>query len=467
MRIKIIVVCLIFFTSRAVAITVPELVENMLSNHPLQYQMAEGAYQKEQSISKARAAFDPTFSQQTQFRPGGYYDGRFANQQWQSPLRAINGHWYSEYRIADGSFPVYEQQYDTLSGGEVAVGISVPLLRDRSVDSRIVSVENARLDAREWQATQQLTINALLYEGIIHYLSWLEAHVALAAVRDLTTALEQQVESVKVQIAKGDVPRLAMTELQQSVLSLKSREIELKFRRSSSAQALSYYWRDSNGVPVVPELSERQSVNLSLNFEWPFSITTDSELANLRASVREHPVLKQFAAAKVQLQNTIRLSKNALKPRLDLKAEIARDMGAGPTSLDSTESKLALSFTYPIGNTRAKAERAIAASEFRELAFEARLAGEQLIQQFDLAVLALKEARQSLELATEAERVVRELSEGERQRFAAGDTDWFALNARENKLAEAVMKRLKLQFTVHRKELHIYRITSLISERFN
>lgn len=466
MRIKIIVVCLIFLSSRVMAITVPELVENMLSNHPLQYQMAEGAYQKEQSISKARAAFDPTFSQQTQFRPGGYYDGRVANQRWQSPLRAINGHWYSEYRIADGSFPVYEQQYETLSGGEVAVGISVPLLRDRSVDARIVSVEKARLNAREWQATQQLATNALLYEGISYYLSWLEAHVALTAIRDLTTALEQQVERVMVQVAKGDVPRLALTELQQSVLSLKSRKIELKFRRTSSAQALSYYWRDSNGAPVIPELPDNHSADLSLNFDWPFSITTDSELASLRANVKEHPVLQQFDAAKDQLQNTIRLSRNDLKPRLDLKAEIARDMGAGPTSLDSTESKLALSFTYPIGNTRAKAERAIAASEFRELSFEERLAGEQLMQQFELAVLALKEARQSFELATEAERLARELSKGERQRFAAGDTDWFALNARENTLAEAVMKKLQLQFNVHRKELYIYRITALISERF-
>ena len=88
------------------------------------------------------------------------------------------------------------------------------------------------------------------------------------------------------------------------------------------------------------------------------------------------------------------------------------------------------------------------------------------MQQFELAVLALKEARQSLELATEAERVARELSKGERQRFAAGDTDWFALNARENALVEAVMKKLQLQFNVHRKELYIYRITALISERF-
>lgn len=442
------------FTARAVAVA--ELINSILMYHPLQQQLDEGELQQYQKVMAANAAFDPVFRQQTQLRPGGYYDGAFASQQMRTPLSSVNGYWYSEYRIADGRFPVYEQQYATLGAGEVAVGVEIPLWRDRATDSRRLAVANTRLDTREFAAARQLQSNRLVYDGVSTYLTWQETTAAMQVINALEGAMQQLLDGVKRQVARGDAPQVALTEVSQSLLELEARTVSLRYQQRVAARTLSYFWRDPNGQPQLPDSLHANGHNNGVLHRWPFALPGPDALADLTNALAQHPVLQKYDAQLQRLRNEQQLARNALKPRLDLKAEVARDVGGGPLSLHGTESKLAVTFSYPLGNTKAKSDRAIAASKLRQTRIERSLAQEQLSQQFEIAIMEYQRARQALTLARQTEAGAQTLADAEFTRYAAGDTDWFTLNAQENKRVESALRTVYAQFSVYRSELTLH-----------
>ena len=162
------------------------------------------------------------------------------------------------------------------------------------------------------------------------------------------------------------------------------------------------------------------------------------------------------------VQNKQVLAKNALLPKLDLKASLARDIGSGPNSLDGTESKVALAFSYPLGNRKAKAEQVKLVSKGRELEHKYVSSKQSIEQAFEKAYEYWVQAKEIASLQQQNAELAKLLSSMELQRFDAGDSDMFTLNARASNEIKAQMKAIETNVDLLNAELMLYRVVAAL-----
>ncbi|WP_338456799.1 TolC family protein [uncultured Alteromonas sp.] len=436
--------------------TVTELIESMQYHHPYTQAIAEGEIQSGADIDIALSEFDPFIEQQTSSRVSGYYDGLALQQRAIKPLQSLNASVYTEYRVSDGDFPVYEQEYETLSGGEASVGISLSLLKNREVDKRRVGVRNARLAAQQWQSEAQDLLNSFLHKGLTEYLLWYESALQVISVESLLSRAAERERALSTRVEKGDLARATLTEFKANILEQRLLVAKLKQKRNAHARTLSYYWRDTQGemIPIT-------ETNLSADIHWPFSVST-SQISQLRKQITQHPQLALLRMSKTVVQNKQVLAKNALLPKLDLKASLARDIGSGPNSLDGTESKVALAFSYPLGNRKAKAEQVKLVSKGRELEHKYVSSKQSIEQAFEKAYEYWVQAKEIASLQQQNAELAKLLSSMELQRFDAGDSDMFTLNARASNEIKAQMKAIETNVDLLNAELMLYRVVAAL-----
>lgn len=438
--------------------TVPSLLNSMQQYHPYVSVLSEKNNQLVYGLDSAQSEFDPRIEQDISGRLAGYYDGSAAAQRFVKPLGNMNASLISEYRVATGDFPVYEEQYNTLSGGEASIGVALSLLKDRSIDKRRVGVRNARLAIKQYQAELLLGMNAFLYKGLSHYLKWYEVSLKAIAVESLLGTLTERRKGLETRVERGDLAKVTLTEFKAIILEQQLVLSQLQQAQRTAAQALAFYWRNSAGDAQVIA----NDAAVPADIEWPFSIT-HLQAARLREAINNHPSLAVIRTEQSVAQNKYRLAENQLLPKLDLKALVAKDMGSGPQSLAPTEGKVGLTFSYTLGNRKAKAEQATMSSKLKVLEYEMRLAKDQLSQQFEQAYAYWQQANEVLELQKENAELAVTLSALERKRFDAGDSDMFKLNARESGVLKAKLKAIEAQIDLLLAELRLYKAVVAIS----
>lgn len=191
--------------AKASSPTITELMASLSAHHPKIMELEAQGLQRQFARDAASAAFDVQLEQDSMVRASGYYDGFMLTQRVVKPLPYGNTKLKAEYRYADGQFPVYEAELDTLSGGEASLGIGMSLLRDRDVDKKRMAISDAEITINEWQATQEAIKNQLYYNGIVSYLAWYEAHLALNVYESLVTTTRARRKAIATRVDAGDL----------------------------------------------------------------------------------------------------------------------------------------------------------------------------------------------------------------------------------------------------------------------
>lgn len=438
-------------SATAKTLSVPQLVQNIQRAHPYIAAMEEKGLQRRLALTQQESVFDPTIEQTTSARVSGYYDGAFAEQRYIQPLQTMNARLYSEYRLADGDFPVYEEAYRTLSGGEASLGVALSLLRDREIDKRRLGVSNARLAITQWQSEFAGSVNETLYKGVSHYLYWFETALQLHSVAELLEATESRQLAYEVRVEQGDLAESDLVEFQANMLQQRLLLSNLKQKLLATQLDLGFYLRNERGEMVLVDDLAASSRDIA----WPYAVTQTKVMA-LRKKLASHPALVQIQQDIRMLQNKQMLADNALLPKLDIKASLGRDIGSGPASLEGTESKLGLQFSFPLGNRAARAEVASLGSKYNELSYKRQLISDRIRQAFDKAYRNWQQAREIATLQRDNADLAMRLYDMERQRYEMGDSDMFVLNARESARIKAHMSRIKADVDVYMAELALH-----------
>lgn len=436
--------------------TIEALVDSMVNYHPYVQAINEGNYQAIAELEIARSSFDPFIEQKTKSRVSGYYDGTNLTQRFTNPIEDFNASVFGEYRIAAGDFPSYEGYYDTLSAGEASVGVAMSLLQNREIDKRRTELRNAGLANSQWQALATSLINDFVYKGVSEYIAWYESALQIQAVTELLKTAYERERALVTRVEKGDLANIVLTEFKANLLQQRLTLAELKQKRDTHAQMLSFYWRSPNGDMLAIN-GEQPPTDLS----WPFWIG-NSQLVTLRNALRSHPELDVMKLEQQVVENKVALADNALLPKLDLTASIARDVGTGSETLEGTETKVGLSFSYPLGNRKAKAERAQLQSKERELSYKLTSTQQAIVQRFEQALIYWAQAKDIVSLQSENAALAKTLSKVERTRFDAGDSDMFVLNARAQNEIKAKIKEIKAKVDLLKAELMLYREAAML-----
>ncbi|MEM9667631.1 MAG: TolC family protein [Pseudomonadota bacterium] len=393
----------------------------------------------------AEGAFDLVFNADGFDRVTGFWTGSVLNTEVSQNLRPFNAQVFGGYRVSDGTFPIYEDINFTNTGGEFKVGALFSLLRNRDIDQRRFRVEDARLATSQASLEVTLTQVGVQLQALNAYWLWLATGRELLIYRDLLEIAQERAAGLEEQVRRGAQPDIAVTENLQNIIRREILVAEAERNFTVASNGLSFFLRTPTGDLVIPRIDRLPHRDL---FE---DLQTLDHFAGTDASevLARRPELRSLRVAIERARNRVSLGENDLRPNLDLNVEVSRDVGAiaeGGESRDSTDTIIGFRFSVPLQRRDARgrlqrAEAELRAAKLRERRTEDQISIElgNILTNFDasvrLANLALSEVEQA-ELMVDAEQ----------RRFALGASDFFLVNVREERAADARIRATRAEF---------------------
>lgn len=387
----------------------------------------------------ANGAFDTVFEAEGRSRALGYYDGTVASASATRPLSDNGGYVYGGYRVTRGDFPVYENQNYTNRLGEVKVGALYALLRDRLVDERRTRRTLAAGDIDIAQFERQAVAIGVQRRAIDAYQNWVAAGLRLRAYRDLLALSESRRGGLARQVQLGARPEILLAENDQNLVRRRALVVRAEGDFDAAANALSLYFRDAAGEPVLVG-SER--------------LPSDAEaLAGVAAVARDNfeqqrPDLQVLLARIDQGSARLALAQNELRPRFDLRGEMGKDIGpvglGGPTRTP-LEAAVGFRFSMPLQNRAAKGRIVEARAEMDALAARSRFLRDQITVEVEGISIGVGAAEKLATIAEQERQLAERLAAAERRRFELGSSDFFLVNQREETANDARVRLIDAQ----------------------
>lgn len=422
--------------------TLQQVIDSSLRHLPRILAAQSNVDGRQALVTAAEGAFDPRIDGSLGGKLGGYYDGHGGDAGFVQDFPLFNARAFAGYRIADGSFPVYENGDLTLSGGEARAGIGVSLWRDRDIDEQRAGVLDSQLELLA--TTQELNAVKLdLLETVyVAYARWLMSARLLAAYEELLQLAEQRGVALATQVASGAAAEILQVENDQAILQRRALVVDAQRQLDMAAQQLALYLRDADGAmqpPVYDETLDLPPEQAAL-FTRPIPELVDAVL-------QQRPEIRKLEVAREQAGLDERLALNSMQPKVDLEYYASRDIGRGPVNLVGTDNVAKLSFSVPLRTRTASGKAAAARAEMDSIDHTLRQLQDQLGLDIRQALVNLDATRELERLAQAELEVSSRLAEAEAQRFTAGISDFFLLNIRERQVGEAQLRRIQAQLT--------------------
>lgn len=419
----------------AQAVTAPPLtLEEVLrssarSSPQIVEALARGRQAQGRALS-AEGAFDTVFDVDARQRASGYYNGSVVEARTTRPLGGNGGYLYGGYRLSRGDFPIYEDQAYTNRLGEVKVGALYALLRDRLIDERRTRRTLAAGDTDIARFEAEAVAIGVQRRAIDAYQSWVAAGLRLRAYRDLLGLAESRRGAIGRQVELGARPEILITENEQNLIRRRALVVRAEQEFESAANSLSLYYRDDGGQPVLVG-AER----------LPANVTALAGVRIVRSGPNfARPDVQTLVARVEQATTRLALAQNDLRPRLDLRGEVGKDLGReglGGLSRTPLEAAVGVRFSVPLQNRVAKGRIAEVRAEIDALEARSRFLREQIAIEVQGINIAVHGAVRLAEAADQERALADRLAAAERRRFELGSSDFFLVNQREETANDA------------------------------
>lgn len=388
----------------------------------------------------AEGAFDLLFEGDAQSRLLGYYDGTVAEARATRPLANNGGALYGGYRVSRGTFPVYEDKSFTNRLGEVKVGAVFSLMRDRLIDERRGRLGLAGGDIQLARLEREMIAIGVQRRAIDAYQAWVVAGLRMQVYRDLLSLATERQASIERQIQLGARPDILGTENRQNIVRRQTLLVRAEQDLAAAANALSFYLRDPSGERVVPS-PDRLPAKLP-DLRLPL-------LGPDLAQRIERPDLEAILVRLDQVEVKRLLAENELRPRLDVRAEAAKDIGPiglGGPNRTPAEGIVGVRFSLPLERRSARGKIAEAAAEADSLRYRRKLIEDQILVEVNGLAIQATTADRLVALAADETALADRMAAAERRRFQLGASDFLVVNLREESAADARLRQLDAEF---------------------
>ncbi|SFJ06638.1 Outer membrane efflux protein [Sphingomonas sp. NFR04] len=432
--------CALVFAVPAAAqgpLTLDQVLRSSAQNAPQIIEALAKQRQAEGKALSAEGAFDVVFDVDAQARPFGYYDGSVVEAKASRALDANGGGLYAGYRVSRGKFPVYEDKAYTNQLGEFKVGAVFSLLRDRVTDERRTRLRLADQDVDVARLEREMVAIGVQRRAMGAYQAWAIAGLRLKAYRDLLALSEKRRSQLARQVQLGARPQILITENDQNLARRRSLVAQAEQKLAETANALSFFWRDANGAPLVPETEQLPDALPEL------------AIAPRKAGPILRPDLKTVLVRMDQSLARLDLAENDLKPRLDARAELGKDVGAiglGGPSRTPAEAIVGVKFSVPLERRSARGRIAEAKAEIDGLRTRHRMLEEQIAIEVKGIAIGIEGADKVADLAAQEAELAGKMAVAEQRRFDMGASDFFLINQREESATDARLRALDARY---------------------
>jgi len=424
----------------------PLLPDEVLRSSALTFPRILESFEREAAARadqlSADGAFDLMLDAEYYDRFTGTFSGGFGEVKATQPLAPLGGEVFGSYRVSDGRFPIYENIFNTNEFGELKVGALFSLLRDRRIDQRRFALEDTRLAASQARLDVLLVQLNVQFEALRAYWRWVAAGEEIRVYEELLEIAEARAIGLERQVRLGAQPRIALTENEQNIIRRKTLLEEARRDFLTAANSLSFYLRDEAGVLVVPtraQLPGQEMLAVLPDIQTLLAMRRDDIL-------EQRPELRNFRLMIERAQNRVALRQNALKPRLDFSVELSRDFGPigdGGSTFDSTDTVVGVTFKVPLQRREARGRLRRAEAELREMELREQRTADQIEVELDNILTNLNAALRLAQLADDEVEQATTMVEAERRRFRLGAGDFFLVNLREERAADAQIRAIR------------------------
>jgi len=384
---------------------------------------------------KALGAFDLKLKASALWGATGFYENHSAKAvlEQQTGLYGLKA--WGGYRLGAGDFdPTFDGKRVTNHGGEFSAGLSLPLLRDGSIDDArrgLWASAYEREIAGDSVAMRRLRFDQ---EAAVAYWRWVAAGRRLKVAESLLELAQARQEATEARVRRGALPEIEAVDNQRLVVKRQSLVTKVRREVQKTAIALSLFLRDARGATQRPGL-----LSLPSAFPEPAAPRLQGLNTDLLRALELRPDLRQYARLRERAALDLRFANNQVLPQLDVFVAGSQDRDGRRPSVTKGEFELSagLEFSFPFQNRKARGLVAAARAKLDALADKERFLQDKVEAEVRDALSALQaayeQAGQARQTATLAERV----AVAERRRFEVGESDVLRLNLREEAVAEA------------------------------
>lgn len=428
----------------------PLTVERVLGAVDRAFPLLDAARQEQEAAAgeatTAAGAFDLRLQATADLLRGNVYDNEVGSFTLYQPLTFSGANVFGGYRLGRGTFAPYDGKAQTLTDGEWKAGVSLPLFRNRAIDSRRGALERTAIGQQ--LAEQRVAASRLRFlgEAALRYWDWVAAGRQQAVAAQLLEIADTRDRDLADAIGLGQVAPVERIDNRRAILQRQGGVVTA--RRATERQAInvSLYYRGPDGGMQRPLDAEVPAAMPAP----PAPITAAELEADLRQALARRPDILAIELTRRQQEITLELARNELLPTFDLFTEVSRDQGDGSRTLQGTEVDAGVLFQLPVQRRQGKGQTRTALANLSRIDAELRFARDRVRAEIEDAASALRAALEALALLRSEVEVARELEQAERDKFTLGDSNQFLINLRELATADAQFREISAITEAHK-----------------
>ncbi len=317
-------------------------------------------------------------------------------------------------RIPDLSFGDGNQQ--------VILGGFLPLLRGLMINPERAELQRSELADPLADTKIAQTRQGLFLAAAHQFWEWVAAAKLLDIQKRALTVAEQRYQQVDERAKAGVVAPIDVSEAGHEVH--RRREVAIAARRVLEQEQFKlsmFLWE--RGAPTIPPIDRVPEFPTVGQIPAP-----DDIRAHKLAAMKERPEVKELEVEARMNNIDLALAKNNLLPSLNLEAAPARTPEKFVLGLGY---RFGVEFRIPLLQRRSRGEVLQAQGQAERLVVAQQYRENQVLVDVDNAVSAIERAKERIEEAVQALRLVALVEEGERYRFSVGTSSVLFVNLRE------------------------------------
>jgi len=412
-------------------LSLAEVLDSVRRHYPL-LQAAE----RERGVAAGRltaalGAFDTNVNMAgTALSPGTYesYLSDFGlSQLMQTGGVQVFGGW----RTGFGSFPTYRLGQKTADIGEFRGGITMPLARDRDIDSARAGRDKARLDQSLVEPSIVRSRLDYMRAAALAYWIWLGSGERETAAERLEQLAVRRDGELAQKVSAGVVANIERVDNQKNIALRRGLLVQADRAVQQSAIDVSLFLRDPSGRPLLPARRRMRPLPEPIQ---PAGTLYDTALSRAFGS---RPEFQRLSLEREKLVVERRLAVNQTLPGVDAQLVGNQDAGfgksplSGPFGLERQVLQAALVFQMPAQRRDARGRLQAVDSQLVQLDRRLQFLSDQVRAEVQDAWSQLDRAFEFHKQAVQQEELARLVADAEREQFRLGRSDILRVTLRE------------------------------------
>ncbi|MFM8413517.1 MAG: TolC family protein [Planctomycetota bacterium] len=412
-------------------LTLGEVLDSVRRHYPLLQAIERERGVAAGRLTAAMGAFDTNIDMAGNAIAPGTYENYRSNFGLSQLLQSGGIQVFGGYRTGFGDFPTYNLGQKTADVGEVRGGITMPLARDRDIDSARAGRDKARLDTALAEPTIVRSRLDYMRAAALTFWTWQGSGEREGAAKRLEQLAVRRDGEIAAKVERGVMANIERVDNQKNIALRRGLLVQADRAVQQSTIDLSLFLRDESGKPLLPARRRMRPLPEPV----PPSVSFYEE--SLARALAARPEFQRLSLEREKLFVERRLAANDTLPGIDAQVAGNQDAGFGKSPLSGIDGldrqvlQAALVFQMPAQRRNARGRIQAVDSLLVQLDRRLEFTFDSVRAEVQDAYSKLERAYEFHKQAVQQEELAALVAEAEREQFRLGRSDILRVTLRE------------------------------------